>query len=149
MRKILKRLPLILLAIFIVAQLFQPALNKEASSSAKNINISKVENLPSNVDYILRTSCFDCHSNNTNYEWYDFIQPGRIFVDDHVKKGKAVLNFDEWGNYSSRKQERLLNSIKSQLEEGKMPLESYLWLHKDAKIDSSKMKQLKAWLNSK
>jgi hypothetical protein len=56
------------------------------------------------------------------------------------------LNFNEWGIYSNRKQERLLNSIKEQIKTKQMPLSSYTLMHKDAKLNDWQIKTLTDWL---
>lgn len=90
----------------------------------------------------------DCHSNNTDYTWYDYIQPTRFFVEAHIKEAKYALNFNEWGNYSKRKQERLLASIKKQIETKKMPLASYVSMKKDAALSDDDIKTIADWLDS-
>ena len=48
-------------------------------------------------------------------------------------EGKEELNFDEFGNYSKRRQQSKLKSIASQVNDGEMPLTSYKLLHKKGK----------------
>lgn len=93
-----------------------------------------VNNVPENLKNKLHVSCYDCHSNNTRYPWYDKIQPVAWFLEDHIKEGKAELNFSQWGEYSDRRKNSKLRSIISQIEEGKMPLDSYVLLHPDADL---------------
>ena len=59
----------------------------------------------------LQTTCYDCHSNNTNYRLYSYIQPARFFMEEHIKDGKKDLNFNEFVRYSKRKQENKLEAI--------------------------------------
>ena len=42
---------------------------------------------------VLKESCFDCHSNKTNYPWYNNITPVNFWLAAHVKDGKKHLNF--------------------------------------------------------
>ena len=69
MKKILKPLGLVLLAAFIIIQFFRPAKNI-ASPTAYEKDISTVYHVPDKIQGILKTSCYDCHSNNTLYPWY-------------------------------------------------------------------------------
>ncbi len=55
-----------------------------------------VNNVPKQVANIIKTSCYDCHSNNTAYPWYNKVQPAAWFLENHVKHGKEVLNFNEY-----------------------------------------------------
>ena len=96
---------------------------------------------------ILKKSCYDCHSNNTNYPWYSYIQPIRLMMDHHVEEGKEELNFSEFGNYSERRKRNKLRSITEQIEKRKMPLLSYLWLHSEATINQSQIDSILSFLN--
>ncbi|TRX21195.1 hypothetical protein FNW25_16015 [Flavobacterium franklandianum] len=82
MKIIIKKILFIGLIIFLLMQLFQPVRNISFEQDI-TVNFTKVFNVPKNVEIILRTSCFDCHSNNTNYPWYSYIQPARFFMESH------------------------------------------------------------------
>ena len=136
---------MILLFLFVAIQFYQPALNVN-KDEVDTTGFMQMYQVPAEVKTILKTSCYDCHSNHTSYAWYDYIQPVRILVESHIKKAKEDLNFNEWGTYSDRKKERLLNSIKKQVETRKMPLPSYTFMHQKAKLDDSEIKTLISWL---
>jgi hypothetical protein len=85
----------------------------------------------------LQGSCYDCHSNNTSYPWYNRIQPVAWFLQSHITDGKKELNFNEWGMYSNRRKNSKLKSIISQIKDDEMPLSSYTIIHKDAKLSKS------------
>lgn len=92
-----------------------------------------VENqVPATIKNRLQISCYDCHSNNTDYPWYSKIQPAAWYLKDHIQEGKDELNFNEWATYSDRRKNSKLRSIISQIEEGKMPLDFYTLIHRDA-----------------
>ncbi len=145
MKKVLKIILAIVLFIFIAIQFYQPALNVD-KGRVYTTDFTQVYKMPVEVKAMLQTSCYDCHSNNTKYVWYDYIQPARALVENHINNAKGDLNFNEWGNYSNRKQERLLNSIKEQIETKQMPLSSYILMHKDAKLNDEQIKTLTNWL---
>jgi hypothetical protein len=96
-----------------------------------------VNDVPSNIKSKLQVSCYDCHSNNTNYPWYGKIQPGAWFMENHIKEGKSELNFNEWDNYSDRRKKSKLKSIISQIKNDKMPLKSYILIHSDAALSET------------
>ena len=92
-----------------------------------------VENqVPATIKNRLQVSCYDCHSNNTDYPWYSKIQPAAWYLEDHIQDGKDELNFNEWAEYSDRRKNSKLRSIISQIEEDKMPLDFYTLIHRDA-----------------
>ncbi|PJJ07624.1 heme-binding protein [Flavobacterium sp. 1] len=126
-------------------QLYQPARNI-ALEQDLTANFTKVYNVPKNVEAILRTSCYDCHSNNTNYPWYSNIQPVGIFMQNHINEGKENLNFNEYGNYSKRKQNSKLKAIKKQIKLNEMPLASYTLIHKNAILSSGQKQEVMNWI---
>ena len=101
-----------------------------------------VNNVPETIQKKLQVSCYDCHSNNTQYPWYNKIQPVAWFLEDHIKEGKAELNFNEWDSLSSRRKASKLRSIIKQIENGEMPLDSYTLIHKDAKFSEAEAEEL-------
>lgn len=103
--------------------------------------------VPENIGNILKTSCYDCHSNNTEYPWYDKIQPIAWILEDHILHGKEELNFSEWGTYSSRRKNSKLKSIISQIEDDEMPLTSYTLIHWDAKLSKTEKKIVLEWMS--
>lgn len=143
----IKRITVISLVLFLVVQLYQPARNL-AYEQDLTANFTKVYTVPENVKTILRTSCYDCHSNNTNYPWYSYIQPVRMIMDSHIKKGKKNLNFNEWGNYSSRKKRNKLDRIVKQIKSDEMPLASYTLIHKNAILTPTQKEEVMNWINS-
>lgn len=136
---LIKKILLAFLLIFIMIQFIQPARNK--NGQVLPTDISKVLIVPGNIQSVLKTSCYDCHSNNTNYPWYSFIQPGAWWMASHIQDGKADLNFSEFGSYSKRKQQNKLRAIASSIKDGTMPIKSYTLMHTNAKL-SPKEKDL-------
>ena len=106
-----------------------------------------VNDVPKQVENIITTSCYDCHSNNTDYPWYNKVQPVAWFLEDHVTHGKEELNFNEWADYSNRRKNSKLKSIISQIENGEMPLWSYTLIHREAKLSEDKRKTVLDWVS--
>ena len=139
----LKKFFLILLIALIVIQFIHPRRNE--SKAAQPNYIGSRFNIPSDVKTILEKACNDCHSNNTRYPWYSKLQPVDWWMDDHVKDGKKELNLDEYTHRSLRFQYHKLEEIADEVKEGKMPLDSYTWIHKDAKLTEAEKKTLIDW----
>jgi len=146
LKKILKRTFQILLLAFIVIQFIRPAKNR--ADGISNNDISKIYAVPADVDAILKSSCYDCHSNNTVYPWYAEVQPVAWWLADHVKEGKKELNFSEFASYRIGRQYRKLEEVNKQVKEGEMPLESYLWIHNNAKLSEGQKLTLANWVTT-
>jgi hypothetical protein len=141
----LKKILLVLLAAFIVIQFFRPVKNINTSAAATTNDISKVFSVPDNVHSILKTSCYDCHSNNTYYPWYAAIQPAAWWLQDHVDEGKKEVNFDEFATYSPRRQFKKFEEIIKQVKEEEMPLSSYTLIHRNAILNKEQSTTLTTW----
>jgi len=141
-----KKILLGLLMVLILIQFIQPARNK--SSELSSTDIKKTFSIPENVQLVLQISCYDCHSNNTNYPWYSRIQPFGWLLAKHIKNGKAELNFNEFSSYSLRRQISKLNGIGNSVKDGTMPLNSYTMIHKNARLSKEDKALLIDWTMS-
>lgn len=138
--KIFKIIALILLLAFISIQFFPIDLNE--SNSVPKTDFLLVNKVPETIQKKLEISCYDCHSNNTDYPWYSKIQPAAWFLADHIKEGKSELNFNEWDDYSDRRKNSKLKSIINQIKDDEMPLESYTYIHRDAIFSAVEKKEM-------
>lgn len=146
LRKVVKKISLLFFSILVMIQLYQPARNKSTAINS-SLGFVKKYAVPRNIENILLISCYDCHSNTTIYQWYDLIQPARILVEMHIKGAKQNLNFDEWGSYSKRKQETKLDRIIKQIKADEMPIVTYTFMHRNAKLSDFQKKELIDWIS--
>jgi hypothetical protein len=147
MKKVFTKIFKACIVVFLLLQFYQPARNKD-DGPISSIHFTKVYNVPVEVKSILQTSCYDCHSNKTNYPWYSYIQPARMLMESHIKEGKKNVNFSEWGNYSTRKQGSKLESIEKQVKKNTMPLKSYTLMHQNARLNDAQRKLLLDFIKS-
>ncbi len=142
--RLVKKILLVILIVFVAIQFIQPAHNNN-NGQVLPTDITKIVPVPDRVVDIFKNSCYDCHSNNTRYPWYSYIQPGGWWMASHIKKGKADLNFNEFGSYSNRKQQNKLRSIAESIEDGSMPIPAYTIIHTDAKLSKDQKKLVLDW----
>jgi mono/diheme cytochrome c family protein len=146
MRLFIKILIVIGIISFIAIQFFQP--EKNLSQDVKNHIFSK-EQLPENVKEIFKTSCVDCHSNNTNYLWYHKIAPVSWLVNKDVIKGKKELNLSEWGEMDNYDKIGAIEDIRQEVEQKTMPIKPYILMHPSAKLTDEEIAVLIAWIDKK
>lgn len=139
------RIILIILLIAFVGMQFVPTRRNQSNIMPKT-DFLVVNNPSKNVSDILQESCYDCHSNNTDYPWYNKMQPIAWFLEHHIKEGKDELNFNEWDTYSERRKNSKLNAMIHQIEDEEMPLYSYVLMHRDAEISKDERQTLVAYL---
>ncbi len=134
-----------ILIILVIIQFIRPSKNESTEISANDI--SKHYTVPENVAGILKRACNDCHSNNTVYPWYSEVQPVRWWLQHHVNDGKKHLDFSEFAKYDAKRQHHKLEELVDEVKEEHMPLDSYLWIHKEAKLSEDDKKVLIDWAN--
>lgn len=140
---LVKKISLAILIVLIAIQFIQPARNR--SGQLLTTDMATMYKIPDSVQAVLKAACYDCHSNNTNYPWYTYVQPVGWMLANHIKNGKKELNFSEFGSYSVRRQRSKLKSIATQVNDGDMPLNSYTIMHKNARLTSEQKQLIINW----
>ena len=136
----MKKTLIILLLLFVAIQ-FIPV---------KNENPPVVADFdgPAEVKDIFKVSCYDCHSNETNWVWYTSIAPISWLAARDVNEGREHLNFSDWGNISSDKYSRIAYRIWDDIEDGSMPLKIHTIMHKEAILSDDQKAIIKEWAYS-
>ena len=73
----------------VVIQFIRPDKNESGYESVAFFE-NEVQPSPE-IQEILRTNCYDCHSNQTVYPWYAQVAPISYWLDDHVKKWEEAF----------------------------------------------------------
>ena len=141
--KILKKILIGLLVVLVVIQFFRPEKNIDESNHLEAF--LQETQPPTEVAAIMKTACYDCHSNHTVYPWYAEVAPVSFWLNDHIEHGKGHLNFSEWATYSKKKRDHKLEELIEEVEEDEMPLQSYTWVHGDAKLTNAQKEALYDW----
>lgn len=141
--KRIRKILLFLLVIFLIAQLFRPAKNLGDIVSVEAFFIDT--NPPDNVKFILKESCFDCHSSVTKYPWYNNITPVNYWIAYHIKEGIKEFNFSKWEGTGVKRKDHKFEELIEMIENKEMPLPSYTWTHREAKLSDSQRKSIVDW----
>ena len=144
--KIVKKILLFLLVVFVIAQFFGPEKNEGEITSLETF-IAET-NPPDNVHKIMKETCFDCHSNTTRYPWYFNVTPVNYLIADHIDNGKDEWNFSKWAEYSLKRKEHKMDEVWEEVKKKKMPLDSYTWTHGDANLTDEQIEAVVAWAKS-
>lgn len=140
------KIVLAVVALLVIIQFFR--IDKSNPQSNPQDDILIVENVPNDIGMILKTSCYDCHSNATTYPWYSNIAPVSWWLKHHVDEGREELNFSVWATYSAKRKDHKLEEVDELVEKDEMPMPSYLWMHGDAKLTEQQKNQLMNWAKS-
>ena len=141
--KIVKKIALVLLVILIAMQFYRPEKNI-AEKGHDMVFIAETKPQPE-LGTLLKQACYDCHSNNTVYPWYNNIAPVSYWLADHVNDGKKHLNFSDWESYSIKKKDHKLEEVVEMVEDLEMPLNEYTWTHEEARLTEEQREAIIAW----
>lgn len=132
------------LGVVVVAlQFYRPTRNEGVVAGPNHLSTKAP--VPAEVEAVLQRACYDCHSNSTRYPWYANVQPLGWWLEQHVRDGKRHLNFSEFATYSAKRATRKLEETAEEVRERHMPLDSYTWVHRDAKLSDAEIKLLGDW----
>jgi hypothetical protein len=143
MPKKLKWVGIILVVLFLAAQLYQPERSNPPIDESKTIYASL--NVPPEVKTILERSCSDCHSHSTRWPWYSYVAPTSWLTTGDVKNGRATMNLSLWGTYKKTRQVTKLNQISDQLADDKMPLKPYRLMHPNSVLSKQEVDLISRW----
>lgn len=135
-----------LLAVLVIIQFIRPTRNNGEAAGPNDI--TQVVQVPAPVMTILKESCYDCHSNHTEYPWYTNVQPVGWWMQHHVDEGKEELNFSEFKTYPLKRQLHKLHETEEMVVENKMPLSSYTMIHSDAALNREEVQLLLQWVDT-
>jgi Haem-binding domain len=90
---------------------------------------------------IARRSCYDCHSNETEWPWYTHVAPMSWLVRSDVESGREKLNFSTW-DIGPGEPEHAIDRV----AEGSMPPTNYTRIHPGTDLSEEEVATLVAAL---
>jgi hypothetical protein len=143
MGRIFKLAGLGLVLVLILLQFFQP--DRNIATLDRELDMLSLVSAPDDIADNIRKACYDCHSNQTVYPWYSRISPISWYLNKHVQEGKEELNFSEYGQLEKADKIGALADFCDALDAGTMPLQSYLLIHKQARLSQEDSDALCTW----
>lgn len=132
-----------LVAGLVVIQFFQPEKNMSPVDPSEDLLM--VASPPGHVAELIKSSCYDCHSNQTVYPWYSKVAPVSWYLQKHIKKGKSDLNVSEYGSLDKTDKIEFLVDLCEVVEAGTMPLLSFTLIHKAARLSEEDREVICVW----
>lgn len=93
------------------------------------------------AERIARTSCYSCHSNETDWPLYSYVAPMSWLVRSDVDGGRSRLNFSDWDEARGE-----MDDAVEMVTSGEMPLSQYTLIHRDAALTDAERATLVAAL---
>ncbi|HMM11793.1 MAG TPA: heme-binding domain-containing protein [Bacteroidales bacterium] len=137
---------IVILFVFGIIQFIRPERNLATVESRYDV-FYLTETNPELVR-LVKTACYDCHSDRTAYPWYASIAPVSWMIGQHVKDGKKHLDFSKWLVYDKEERLHHLREIKEVLQEAEMPPAIYLLMHSEAKLSGPDRSMIIQWADS-
>jgi hypothetical protein len=128
----------ILIAVVIIAIQFIPV-------SRTNPPVTAGLDAPVEVISVFKKSCYDCHSNQTEWPWYSYIAPVSWLVSSDVENGRLHLNFSKWEKFLRKDKVKMKEKIWEEIEKEKMPLWKYTRMHPNANLTQEDKNIIKDW----
>lgn len=132
-----------LLGLVVLLQLY-PVSRPEVSLENPNDLMKNVE-VPKNIADILRSTCYDCHSNESNFPWYTNVAPVKWLIYDDIREAREELNFSEWNIMTKMDKAEILDDIYIEVSEEEMPLKIYSLMHPKAKLSKADREAISEW----
>lgn len=133
--------------LFGMIQFYRPNKNLDAHYRNNKSDFLNIYKAPDGIRDLFVNACYDCHSNNTDYHWYDNIMPIGWWVDRNIKKGKLSLNYSTWPDYSGYQRLSHLSAMEFNINTDRMPTKEYLYVHSEAKLTPAQKEVLISWIN--
>jgi hypothetical protein len=86
---------------------------------------------------LVQQSCFQCHSNHTDWPWYSYVAPASWLIKFDVVEGRSAFNFSEWDKRPGE-----LDEMVREIQRGGMPPLQYTLFHPDARLNDQQKQAL-------
>ena len=103
---------------------------------------------PREVMYILRRSCYDCHSTESRWPIWAYVAPMSWKVVADVDRARAHVNFSDWAALDPARRHVTRVLVAKAVVDHRMPAWYYLSLHPDARMSDPDRAVLAAWARS-
>ncbi|MCB0805655.1 MAG: heme-binding domain-containing protein [Bacteroidales bacterium] len=143
MQKVIRYIILIFLVALVVIQ-FVPA-NLPVNDPPAGYDFFEENNVPSDVQTLLKNACYDCHSQEVTYPWYSHVAPFSWLIAQDVRHGRHNIDFSNWELLSKRDKLNILDEISDEVRSGGMPLKAYVRLHPSADLTDDEQQTIIRW----
>jgi hypothetical protein len=132
------------IACLVLIQIVQPSRTNPPVVPSRSLQ-AHVE-VPTEVQAVLKRSCYDCHSSETVWPWYSYVAPVSWYVANDVNTGRGHINFQNWeAQINEQEGKEHLGLVCKLIREGKMPPADYRVMHKGTDVTPEETSTVCAW----
>ncbi len=144
-KRLARTILIILVGIFLLIQFF--GINRSVPPTDPALDLMAVTQPPERIEYLIHQGCYDCHSYETEYPWYAYVEPVSWFLQSHITEAREHMNFSEWGNYSMNQRQKKFEHAARMVKNRKMPLWSFRIEHPEARLTDGQIDTLSHWFS--
>ncbi|MBK7939990.1 MAG: heme-binding domain-containing protein [Lewinellaceae bacterium] len=141
-----KYILLIVTAVLLLSQLIR--IDKTNPPVDPKLDFQAAAHPPAEVLSLIRGACYDCHSDEIRYPWYSNVAPVSWWLKGHINEAKEHFNFSTLGILKPEDLKWALGTAAEELRKGNMPLGSYTWMHREARLSDEQRALLAHWLEN-
>ena len=138
---------MVLVTVVVIIQLVPRDHNDKGTKPVNDI--AQVISVPENVGIILKRSCYDCHSNHTDYPWYAKLPGAKQLIDSDIAEAKEHLDMSKdfpFSGHASPLED--LEAIDKEVRDGEMPPFRYRFMHPSSKLTGQESKVVSEWVKN-
>jgi len=132
-----------ILVILVIMQFFR--IDKTNPETSPENDFLTSVNAPQEIHNMIKTSCYDCHSNETVYPWYSNFAPVSWMLKSHINEARDNINFSEWSDFTNKSKIGIYEDCIDMIDDHDMPLASYKLMHKEARLSDNQRNELITW----
>lgn len=134
------------LAVILAAIQFIPV-DRSVPDYAVEQDFFATVDVPQQMAVQIKNACYDCHSYESKYPWYADLAPVSFWIQGHINGGRQHLNFSTWASLSNDKKKHKLEECFEEIQEGSMPMQSYVNMHPEAALTQQEQEALAMWFS--
>src|SRR3972149_2296315 len=143
MRKAVRWAAVLVVAVLVAIQFFGPVRTSPATDPSETL--AATGRLTPEGAAILHRSGRDGRPNATRWPWYSRVAPRSWGVIGHVNHGRRRMNLSKWASYDPEDARGFLADMCALTRRHDMPLPSYTWIHRDARLSDQEIAAVCAW----
>jgi hypothetical protein len=132
------------IAFLVLIQLIQPSRTNPPVIPSRSLQAHV--DVPTNIQAVLKRSCYDCHSNATVWPWYSYVAPVSWYVAHDVNTARGHVNLQDWeAQVNEQEGKEHLGLTCKLIRNGQMPPADYRFMHKGTDVTPEETNAVCAW----
>jgi hypothetical protein len=107
-----------------------------------------IESYQQRVELLFKRTCFDCHSDQTNYPWYSRLPLVRRMIKNDIQEARKHMDMSAGFPFKGHGTvEEDLNAIKNSISKNEMPPLRYRFMHSKNELSIAEKEIIVGWVD--